>query len=223
MTTIINLSRKSSNTRFMRFTNIAGKLVNPNDVTKNLVMTIMSTESSLRDVFILNLQLMVPITLIYLWEHSLSRQLIKRIIDLWQCVLILDRYLVKSTVVNTELLWIICLLNEQDRHSPRRMDWSNVPFSRNSWSCILSSFNSVGAIRYWALDIGVTSNELYVELNLMIMRQDWKVFSKNIEEIFGNWNVMPVWLNHLCNVYHTREVSNADMIGELDFREKLWN
>src|SRR4051812_36493762 len=77
MNTTTNLSKNSINTLFIIFMKYAGALVNPNDITVLLVQPIPFSKSSLRNILLPNLHLMITRTKINLREYTSSLQLVK--------------------------------------------------------------------------------------------------------------------------------------------------
>jgi hypothetical protein len=87
--TMTNLSSSGMNTEFIRYMKCARALVSSND-NKILIQPIPGGESSLRDVFQIDLDLMVTQTKIDLWKDLHTGKMIKKDVDAGQRVLVLD-------------------------------------------------------------------------------------------------------------------------------------
>ena len=85
---------------------------------RKLKVPITCPEHCLRDICLLNPQLMVTSAKVYLGVDSCSSQLIKQIINLRQWVPILDHNPVQLSVVNAQSKGLILHLRKQDRSAP---------------------------------------------------------------------------------------------------------
>ena len=69
---------------------------------KKLVVSLLGRESCLHHIELMDLQLKIPRPEIYLGEHTRSLQLIKKVNDFRQGILVLDGYLVQLPIKNLQ-------------------------------------------------------------------------------------------------------------------------
>jgi hypothetical protein len=82
-------------------------------------MTVPCSKGSLADIPILYSYPVISLSKIYLRKYFRTLQLIKKIIDSQQMILVLDSYLVQLSEINAQLQRPILLLHEQDQGTPR--------------------------------------------------------------------------------------------------------
>jgi hypothetical protein len=93
---------------------------------QELVETITSGESSLRNVTRSNFDLMITRTEIDLGEHYGPSQLIKKNIDSGKRIFVLDGHRVERPVIHTQPQATILLFDKEGGTTPRRRAWANV-------------------------------------------------------------------------------------------------
>jgi hypothetical protein len=94
--------------------------------SQELVESIMSGESSFRDVTMSNFDLVVTRTKIDLGENLGSSQLIKKNINSGKRIFVLDGYCIERLVVNTQPQATIFLFDKESGTTPRRRTRANV-------------------------------------------------------------------------------------------------
>lgn len=81
--------------------NIVGALVNPNDITKKLVVSIPRGEYCFCHIRILYSYLMTPRSQVNIRINCRYLKLVEQIINHWQWICILTRHFIQQTIVNT--------------------------------------------------------------------------------------------------------------------------
>jgi hypothetical protein len=93
---------------------------------QELVESVTSGESSLRDVTRSNFDLVITRTKINLGENFGSSQLIKKNINLGKRIFVLDGYCIEQSVVNTQPQATIFIFDKESWTTPRRRTQANV-------------------------------------------------------------------------------------------------
>ena len=119
-----------------------------------LKVPITRPERCLRDICILNPQLMVTSAKVYLGVDSQSSQLIKQIVNPRYWAPILDRNPVQLSVVNAQSKGLVLLLCKQNQSDHGEVLGLMNPLSSSSCSWTLSSCNSIGAILCGVIEMG---------------------------------------------------------------------
>ena len=97
------------------------------------------------------------------WEHLGPMKLIKEIINPQQRVLVLNGDFVQFSVINTQSLATILFVCQQHWCSQGKVLGPIRPLLEYSNSCSFNIANSVGAIRYSALEMGVVPGIMSIE------------------------------------------------------------
>jgi hypothetical protein len=120
-----------------------------------LIQPVPSRECSLRNIFWMDLDLMITRPKINLREDLSTSKLIKENVDAGQKIFVLNGDGIQRPVIDTQPQRLILLLHKQrwttQGEELRRMK----PLSINSFNCTFNSANSLGVILYGHLEMGV--------------------------------------------------------------------
>jgi hypothetical protein len=89
---------------------VSGGVGQPKRHHQILIEAISGTESSLEDIFFMDLDLMITLSKINLGEHLRSNQLINKKINARQCIFFLDNHRIEWSVIDTHTHCLILLL-----------------------------------------------------------------------------------------------------------------
>ena len=84
-------------------------------------MPISGFESSFQDILLLDLQLIIPLSQVYLREYLCPFQLVKQIIYPWKLIFILYCHFIQLPIINTEMKGTILYLIVHEVESPAQL------------------------------------------------------------------------------------------------------
>jgi hypothetical protein len=92
-----------------------------------LIKIVSGGESSLWDIFLTDLDLMIAGTKVNLRENLCSNQLIKQEINVGQWILVLHGYCIEWSIIEAQSLGLILLRHKDSRATPQRIARSDIP------------------------------------------------------------------------------------------------
>jgi hypothetical protein len=128
---------------------------------------------------------------VYLGKRFGSDQLVKKNINTWQRILVLDSHRIERAVIYTQPQAFIFLLYKQGWTPPRRSTWVNKTFVQQLLQllllfCQLSGWHLVRPFENWCR----SRLQLDGEFNIPVWWHSWQFIRKDICILTDHWNLL---------------------------------
>src|SRR3954463_2475537 len=179
-----------------------------------IIQAIAGGESCFRNIFLANLDLMIPTSQVKLREHHSSSKLIEEIINPRKGIFVLDGFSIESPIVNTKSISLVSLLHKDGWATPRR----GTVLNKTQLLLLIELTFEFRQLRrtHFIRPLGDRSRarfKLNDKLNLTIRRHTWQLFRKDIWELTDDRNTL--------NSFHSIIIQSCQRV-KLNRRSQTW-